>query len=289
MDPEVEAAISGAREAWAKYELGDMDGAAERIAQLDAIRTPVTSRYVDLWHQFIAEERAQAGAGNQSNEQTLEEIRRETVGISASGPNLGTRRAWVALVLVGVIGASPTLIEARACIGVEFLLPAKATEVAGNVPPLRDALLYFSDSGAPLVGDEGMTLEQYSSTRADPETHQQLVDDGFLVGWSRTWRTVDGDQIETGVSQFKDAEGALRYHRHVNQYACQFSNEAFVGPGGGIGLQMRYASGPHPIVEQVSWVLGARRYVISVGTAGAPPNHDRLLDLAQRARDAASP
>jgi hypothetical protein len=285
LDPNLEATISSAREAWSRYEQGDLHGAVDRIDRLDATRTPITSRYIDLWHRFFGHAGVLDEAAIRSRNETLDEIRRETVAIAARGPSPSRWSRWGAVLLVGVIGASPTLIEARACIGVEFLLPTEANDFTGPVPPFLDD----PEPGARLVSDLAQTLDQEASTRFDPDSFQQLVDAGFQIAYHRVWLTPHGEQIEASEAIFEHADGALRFHQQVNRYACQFSNEAFAGPEGSVGLQVRHTTGPHPIVEQVSWVFGARRYVVSVGTMAPPPDHERVINLAQLAMEEPSP
>jgi hypothetical protein len=166
---------------------------------------------------------------------------------------------------------------------VEFLLPAVAIEAVGDLPLLANAHMALPEPGAELVLESPLTLEVAAESRHDPATYDQLVDAGYLAGWTRVWLTPNGDQIESDVFEFSSEAGALQYQEQVSRHACQFSNEAFAGPDRGIGLQVRYGSGPHPIVEQFSWVIGARRHVVSVGTVEAPPDHTRILQVAEQA------
>ncbi len=284
LDSDVEAAISSAREVWSRYEQGDLDGAAGSVDRLETVRTTTTSRYIDLWQRFASQAPGSGEEAGRSREETLQQIRLETFVIAARGPT-PQRSRWAAVMLAAVIGASPTLIEARACIGVELLLPSTSTEFTTEVP----SFLHDPEPGARLVSDLVLTLEQEAATRFDPDSYQQLVDAGFVLASHRVWLTPQGEQIEASEAIFEHADGALRFHQQVNRYACQFSNEAFAGPDGSVGLQVRHSTGPHPIVEQVSWVFGARRYVVSVGTVEAPPDHERVIHLAEEAMDVSRP
>lgn len=285
LDADVAAAIVIAQEAWPRFEGGDLDGAAADIDRLRAVRTPATARYVELWQRFLSEQRSRPDGSVPLNGETLEEIRQETVRIWARGPYPSRKRSWAAIALAGIIGASPALVNARACIGVEFLLPARAIEAAGDLPLLANAHMPLPEPGAELVLESPLTLEVAAESRHDPATHYQLLEAGYLAGWTRVWLMQNGDQIESDVFEFADEAGALQYQEQVSRHACQYSNEGFGTPDGGIGLQVRYGSGPHPIVEQVSWVIGTRRHVISVGTVEAPEDHTRILRLAEQAME----
>lgn len=276
--PEVDAVFTQAIQAWECIEVGDVDGAAAAIDGLERLRTPATDHYVELWRQFMTEERARRSGHRVSSRSTRSEIQAEASRLRASEDPLSPGRAWAVVGLAAIIGAAPAVYTARACIGVELLLPTQATEFTDAAPPFLDD----PEPGARLVTDVVLDLEDEASSRHDPDAHQQLVDAGFVIAYHRVWQTSIGDQIEASESSFEDAAGALYFHQQVNRYACGFSNEAFAGPGDAVGLQVRYGSGPHPIVEQVSWVLGARRYVVSVGTAAAPADHERVRNLAQR-------
>lgn len=281
--PSIDAAFAQSSQAWARLQVGDVDGASEAVEELERIRTTGTDRYVGLWSRFMAEERARRSGTRASSESTLLAIREEASRLRTLDVRLGPRQSWAAVGLAMVVGMSPALFAARACIGVELLLPAGAIEASGDLPLLANAHVPLPEPGAELVLERPLTLEAAAESRHDPATYDQLVDAGYLAGWVRIWRMPNGDQIESGVFEFSDRAGALQYHEQVNRHACQFSNEAFAGPDSGIGLQVRYGSGPHPIVEQVSWVIGPRRHVVSVGTTEAPPDHARILQLAEQA------
>jgi hypothetical protein len=75
-----------------------------------------------------------------------------------------------------------------------------------------------------------------------------------------------------------DPEGYLAQLEARAWFACQFANDVFDAPRGGIGLQLRCGSGP-PIGEQVSWVGGPRRIVVGLRQVSAPPDHSSILRL----------
>ena len=193
---------------------------------------------------------------------------------------IGPGLSWVAVGLAALVGAGPTIANARACIGVELLLPAAVVADPGNEPELGSrALVSQPEPGATWVFDTPMDLDAAAESRHDPDTRAQLIDAGFVVGQATTWFAVDGHHLESDVFYFRDAAGALAFHRAVNRHACQYSNEAFAGRPSGVGLQVRRSTGD-PIVEQISWVTGDRRYVVSVGSSSPPPDHARVQNLA---------
>lgn len=279
---DVEAAFSVASEAWDRYEIGDIDGAAEAVGRLNAMRAPAIEGYINLWQRFIAEEQSRRAGARQSSRGTLAAIHREAARLTTLDTRPGTRVAWAAVGLAALIGASPAIVASRACIGVEQLLPASAVDdgTAGGQLPVLPALKSQPETGAVLVYDASWDLDAAAEALHDPDTREQLLDAGFVGAHATIWRAPDGHQLSANVFVFGDASGALRFQRNVNRHACQFSSEAFAGPASGVGLQVRRSTGD-PIVEQISWVSGHRRYVVSVGAPAPPPDHSRVERLAE--------
>lgn len=144
-----------------------------------------------------------------------------------------------------------------------MILRAAESDSVSNEPlPATGELVSQPEAGATLISDQVMDLEAAAESRHDPDTREQLVEAGFLTATSRDWLAADGRHIGADIFVFRDEVGALRFHRTVNRYACQFSNEAFEGPLHGIGLEVRWSRGD-PILEQISWVNGDRRYIVS--------------------------
>lgn len=280
--PDVETVFSKTTEAWARFEVGDIDGAADDISRLDALRTSATGRYIDLWQRFMSEEQARRSGNRESSRTTLTELRAEADRLSAGPADQPSLRLSLASVgLAAIIGASPGLMDARACIGVELIL-ARVEAAPGGALPVTGLLLSEPEPGATLISDQVMDLEVAAESRHDPDTRAQLVEAGFVTATARDWLAADGRHISADVFVFGDAAGALSFQRSVNRYACRFSNEAFEGPLHGVGLQVRRSTGD-PIEEQVSWVADNRRYVVSVRALFAPADHQRIQRIADRA------
>jgi len=72
----------------------------------------------------------------------------------------------------------------------------------------------------------------------------------------------------------RDEGGRCSTNAPSRGYGCTFANASFSAPAGGVGLQVRYETGD-PIVEQVSWVSGKRRFLVTVGHGAPPPGHER--------------
>lgn len=175
-----------------------------------------------------------------------------------------------------------SIVLARACIEVESLLPERPAAVIGRVPALTEGLLTDPEPGALMLISHAVDLDAAAVSRHDPDSRRHLVEAGFQGGIVREWEAADGRRIHADVFEFADPAGALRFQAAVNRYACGFANEAFGTLRQGIGLQVRWSTGD-PIEEQVSWVSGSRRYLVSVGHTDPPTDHARVLAIAERA------
>lgn len=283
---DVQRVMSTVTRSWDLFELGDLDAARDEVAPLAGSRPPLTARYVDLWQRFLDEEVARRTGSRESSRGTMRQITEEVASLTMPSRRVGVWLILLLLTVAAIVGSAPAIAYARACIAVEFLLPSQGNDGPAQASPLAVALLASPEPDATLLSDKAMDVEAAAESRHDPDTRAQLLGDGFSAGHLRQWRAADGRQISADVFEFRDSGGALKYHRSVNQYACQFSNEAFQGPGEGVGLQVRWSRGD-PIVEQVSWVVGSRRFVVAVSALAPSAHHDRVLGLAQRQREQA--
>jgi hypothetical protein len=159
------------------------------------------------------------------------------------------------------------------CAAVEDLL-ADPTIEPFDVEPVEWMPLQVAP-GFEVTLNRPTTLEIVVAGRVNPEESRiELIDDGFVDGYQQSWVGLTHHASFT-AQRFATMEGALGFQAFANRYACQFANEAFRGPRGSIGLQIRYASG-QPIGEQVSWVSGTTRVLVSVDHPAAPPDHERI-------------
>jgi len=200
-------------------------------------------------------------------------------------PPPGVRRAATTASLVAFLTVAAPMIGSsavalRACIKADFVSGSVAAATPGM--PIAEAIVAEPEPGAVLAFDEPADLAAAADSRHDPDTLDQLEAAGFVRGHLRGWSAVDGRIIQADAFEFTSHEGAVDYQRIVTSHACTYANEAFEGTNGGIGLQVRYSTGD-PIVEQVSWVDGNRRYVVAVSHLEPPATHDRILRIHARA------
>ncbi len=285
--------MNGVQLANQHFEVGDIDTWRQELAKLDALRTPATERYIDLWQRYAAEEAERRAGSRQSSRETLEAIR-STAGEMATRAFALRPRLLGFLVVVAVVVA--TLPQ----VAVATLLPQasadaciRATALLGSTPAIGDqpsdpqtlASLLLTDPGsaASLVDQGILDLDTLAASRHDPNSRQELIDDHYLTGYARTWETPDGRAIDVEVQQFATASGEAAFDRSMVSHACAYSNTAFEVPSGGVGLQIRYGTGD-PIHEQISWVVGARRLLVSRTFLVTPATHSVILDLAARTR-----
>jgi hypothetical protein len=182
---------------------------------------------------------------------------------------------------------TPAYASLRACIDAEAIL-ASADPAPSNPTALADSLtINPPEAGAQFGFSFAINLETAATMKHDSESRDQLLRSGFVEGYMRAWVASDGRGIQTEVFEFQSTKGALAYQSDVTRHACDYANEAFAAPLGGIGLQVRYETGD-PLVEQVSWVAGSRRYYVMISALAAPLDHSRILAI-QRAALASPP
>jgi hypothetical protein len=287
---EVTECVRAANELFA---VGDIDAWREELRRLDALRTPATERYIDLWQRYASEEAERRAGVRRSSQETLDGLR--TAADELTARVFGLRRGVLAS-LVGVAVAVAVLPPAAvaallpsaspsACVQAAALLGSTAAGGEQAHDPATLAGLLPADPGAPgpLVDQGTLSLNALAASRHDPNTRQHLLDDQYLTGYARLWYTAEGRSISVEVEQFAAASGASAFDRQAVTYACGYANVAFAVPGGGVGLQVRYGTGD-PISEQVSWVVGARRMLVSRTFLAPPATHALVLDLAARTR-----
>ena len=161
-----------------------------------------------------------------------------------------------------------------ACLAVDVLI---AEDVPGTVTrEPRDWMPARVLPGYAISWDGPMTFEQVVASRVNPdEVRVELTKDRYVDGYEQEWE----GSLDVGFAayRFVTTEGAQAFHAFGNRFACQFANEAFRGPRGSIGLQVRYASGQ--IGEQVSWVSANTRVVVISFHDEAPTDHSVIEAL----------
>lgn len=233
------------------------------------------------------------GAGGEPTPNVLRDaatpnVLRQSVPIAGAPSAPGQRRAggsWsvpggLVIVLLIVASIVPRIVgdvsSKDPCAAAEELLSGSTPETLDAEPaewmPTRLA------AGYRLTLDRPTSLEVVVAGRRNPEESRiELVRDRFVDGYEQSWDS-SVDHVEFGAQRFATVDGALAFQAFAIRYACQFANEAFRGPRGSVGLQIRFAEGP-PIGEQVSWVSGATRLIVFVDHPAPPPDHARLESL----------
>jgi len=285
--------MSGVQQANYHFDVGDVETWRQELGKLDALRTPESERYIDLWQRYAAEETERRAGLRQSSQETLEAIRataREMAGRAfALRPRLLATLVAVAVAVAvlpqAAVATLLPLASADACIQATALLSSTPAigDQASNAQTLAGLLLTDPGTAANLADQGILDLDTLAASRHDPNSRQLLIDDQYISGYARTWETPDGRIIDVEVEQFASASGAAAFDRSMVLHACAYSNTAFEVPGGGVGLQIRYGTGD-PIHEQISWVVGARRLLVSHTFLVVPATHSIILDLAARTR-----
>jgi len=195
--------------------------------------------------------------------------------------------AVLGMVISFALGGLPIIQPAyavyRACIEAELHLLGAVVPATEAHLPIHEAIDDPPEPGSVEWSAVSLDLGAAADSRHDPSTRDQLVESGFVTGYQRIFVAADGRGIQTDAFEFESHEGAVRYQETVTRYACHFANLAFGDPSGGIGLQVRYSTG-YPIVEQISWVAGTRRHLVSISLLGPPADHDRIIEIASKYR-----
>jgi hypothetical protein len=193
----------------------------------------------------------------------------------------------VAVVLGAALGLVPAVATGRA----PFLVCPRADRAAVGASPntgivAESPLGYLLTDPGPeftLVADYPMSIEESAESRVDSLTLPQLREAGFVSAHQRLWIRDDGTILGNDAFRFSDSDGATGYHRAVTRYACQYRNETFDVPGGGVGLRIRYGSGD-PIRDHVAWIDAGHRVVIAIGYREPPADHSEVLAMVAEAR-----
>jgi hypothetical protein len=205
-----------------------------------------------------------------------------------SGETMVQRR-WVAgsVLIAFAVGVTPAIAAGefgRTVCG-DALTMATGTTGLPASPDTHARALLLNDAGPAftLIRDAPMSLQQSAASRVDPATLDALREHGFVEAHNREWLRDDGTGLSNDAFAFSEPAGAAGYHRDVTRYACIYSEEAFVVPGGGVGLRIRYGSGD-PIRDQVAWVDGNHRVVVAIGYREPPAGHEEIVALVDALR-----
>jgi hypothetical protein len=238
----------------------------------------------------ISRDRVDDPRPNVLREAATPNVLRQSLPVAGAPSGPGDRRtprrsslpgALLLVLLLVILAIVPRILGGAltrdACSAVDDLLASAAPETS-DVEPVdwMPAVV----TGYRLTLDRPTSLEIVVASRRNPdESRIELVRDGFVDGFERSWESPT-DHVEFGAQRFATVDGAIAFQAFGNRYACQFANEAFRGPRGSVGLHIRFAKGP-PIGEQVSWVSGATQLIVFVDHPEPPPDHTRVESLVE--------
>jgi hypothetical protein len=107
---------------------------------------------------------------------------------------------------------------------------------------------------------------------------------GYARSWTseRSWQVPDGAAVVVLVYEFGSVENAVAFDEESAKRACQQTKNTFTLPTlrGELGLSIRDMNAP--VTEEVTFVRGARRYVIGLELA-RHTDYDRVYDLVEKA------
>jgi hypothetical protein len=206
------------------------------------------------------------------------------------------RRPWTLVVsLVAIFAVLVTL----AGIGVGRIIFAKTSiclqthallrqaDVAPGDRPEQELATLVPVSLGPayaLAGDAPIpNPETLARGRSDADAWvQELNRDGFERGLERFWNHSSGFVALSQVLQFSTHRGAIAFQEWIIGGSCYNSHDVFRSDAapGSIGLQIWWSNGDRS--EQVSFVRGPRRYLISIRGATIPPR-SLVIDATARA------
>lgn len=291
-DPDAPAfeRINAAR---AALDVGDLDAASEALESARDRARPRLAASVELWTRLVDEERQRRDGVRVSSGPTRNALSAELRRMQEERARPASPVTLVAII-VGIavaVGVPAALARTEppifACAAAGMILAtAEASPRATDVEDGALSHLTLVNPGEPAgtIVDAGLDLAAAAESRHDPAALEKLAMAGFVGGYHREWELLDGHRASAEIFRFNTASGAAQFHRAATEYACRFANVAFMGPNGETGLQIRYSSGDR-IVEQLAWVDGPLRILVSRGFDEPPADQRLIIDLAQRASE----
>lgn len=190
--------------------------------------------------------------------------------------------------------------ERDLCSGVGSIMnESPVSDQHGEITPvhLDDSML---DPGSPWQTDfdlaQDLTAAAQNHGDSPPEPWEAaLAGHGFIRGWIRGWSYGDTayetDTLMSQVLEFESAAQAQAFQRQITVSTCTTSLDVFEVPGlpGAVGLRFLFDGASEPrVTDQVTFVVGKRRYIVALGRPGAEPNRQQLFDLAREAHSKAT-
>jgi hypothetical protein len=171
------------------------------------------------------------------------------------------------------------------CSETDRLLRAAEAEPVGEdsgVGPLETLVPTRIGGSFVLLGQQRIPDAETIADERGPVWLAELLRDGFRHGLIRAWQLPGETTASVHVYEFATRDGALAFQRFaLEDQSCPYSHDVFVvdGMSGTIGLQIYWADGTES--EQVSFVLGSRRYLANV-RGPVIPERALVLRLSER-------
>ncbi len=290
---EVASILDDAR---ARLEAGDPDGWRAAVERLQSASDPAATGVARAMADYARDVGRGVPPSRDTERRFHDEAQRYLYDSRPPQPAVALLTPLLAAVvgLTPGLGAGtirPALVALTDGLGAGILDPVcdKAQKAAADDPSstpstLPNLLLYAPGPEFTQVWEGPMTVEEAAASRYDTKTLSQLRAAGFVLAYERAWIRDDGTKLGTDVFTFGDADGAASYHEAVTSYACRYSSESFVVPGGGVGMRILYGSGD-PVRDQVAWIDGSSRIVIAIGYQDDSHDHSEVLGFVARVRE----
>jgi hypothetical protein len=164
----------------------------------------------------------------------------------------------------------------RTCSSTRALLDDAAERTddsAAHIEDLNALLPSTIGEGFTRIDDRPVpTAAVLAEGRRDPQYWlDEAAATGFQGGYEHWWDIDPGPIAEAAVLQFADHAGAVKYQDDLTYGSCTSSRDSFPAPevAGSVGLQIWWSDGD--ISEQVSFVRGSRRFIVSIRAGSTPP------------------
>jgi hypothetical protein len=190
--------------------------------------------------------------------------------LSAAEARRRARRVGIGLLIVLglIVGVTVPVVayQNTSCGRARHLIDQANEDLSGYFGQIKDLRTVYPprDEVPVAVGDEhSLSAEQIASSRKDPDAWMTaLRRSGFTSGWIQAYLSPLG--LNEQVFQFRSHEAALDFQAWATRFSCGYTSHVFTVPNvpNTIGLEIRYRD--LGTGEQVSFVRGARRYLIGI-------------------------
>lgn len=162
---------------------------------------------------------------------------------------------------------------------------------------VEDSLLLSPGEGWVMDANFSEDLDLASQFHGDAENRRDwraaLAENRFRRGWKRLW-LLGGNKFLTDnflqeVLEFETAAEARRFQRWAIAYTCRAAEDIFAVPDlpGAVGAQFTFEPEGR-VADNVSFVIGNRRFAVVLGAARGSPDRGQLFGLMRAAVSMAS-